>query len=469
VSALEARHEVEKPPGLEIAPPVATGRFALSLRERRAILAIGDFIVTVLSVYFAYVLFHRPSGHALEFYDPLLVGLTWVVSLIVTDGYASNIPSNRLESATAVAKAAPLAALFNVLIFFIHPYVLTRLIIGAALVIGALLLIALRTTIARSLLHESLATQVVVVADAELSEDVVAALRDARYEYRVVASVVPQQGLPDASDLVAQVRDALERNRAQEVIVSNNELRLVPGLVEECLTRGVRLVSAASLVETYMGRVPIEAIDAHWYLDLPDSDIWRRPYAVARRLFDLLLAFSISIPFLIVLPVVALLIKLDSNGPVFHVQRRIGENGRIFMLLKLRTMAVDAEADGAKFATRHDPRVTRVGKFLRATRLDEFPQLLNIVRGHMSFIGPRPERPEFEHELEAKIPHFRSRLLIKPGLTGWAQIKGGYASTTSDMSRKLEYDLYYIKHRSFPLDLQILAGTFGTVLGWRGR
>jgi lipopolysaccharide/colanic/teichoic acid biosynthesis glycosyltransferase len=258
-------------------------------------------------------------------------------------------------------------------------------------------------------------------------------------------------------------------SRAQEVIVSNNELRLVPGLVEQCLNRGVRLVSAGSLVETYMGRVPIEAIDVHWYLELPDSDVWRRPYAALRRIFDLLLAFAVSIPFAILLPFLALAIKLDSPGPVFLVQRRIGENGREFNLLKLRTMSANAEMEGAQFAARRDPRVTRVGRLLRATRLDEFPQLLNIVRGEMSFIGPRPERPEFELDLEARIPHFRSRLLVKPGLTGWAQIKSGYASTTADMTRKLEYDLFYIKNRSFRLDLQILVGTVGTVAGWRGR
>jgi len=292
----------------------------------------------------------------------------------------------------------------------------------------------------------------------------------ARFEDGLVGRVVGTgQARVGTDDLVGQVRDVLMTQRAQEVIVSNNELRLVPGLVEECLTRGVRLVSAGNLVETYMGRVPIESIDVHWYLELPDRDMWRRPYAAARRVFDLLLAFSISVPFALLLPILALLIKLDSKGPVFHVQRRIGENGREFNLLKLRTMSADAEAQGAKFAAHRDPRVTRVGRFLRATRLDEFPQLLNIVRGDMSFIGPRPERPEFELDLEAKIPHFRSRLLIKPGLTGWAQIKSGYASTIPDMTRKLEYDLYYIKNRSFRLDLQILAGTFGTVIGWRGR
>ncbi len=466
--------EVEPPANgahaLEIAPVVeGRRRFAMSLRERRVVLAIADFAIAAFATYLSYVIFHRPNSRPLEFYDPLIMGAIFVVSLIGTDGYASQIPSNRIDSAVAVLKALPITALFTVLFFFINPYVLTRPILVGGVTLGAALLILMRTTIARALLHESLATQVVVVSDTKLSPEVVAALRAARYEYRLVGTVIGAPTSRGADGMVGQLRDLLDRCHAQEVIVSNSELRLVPGLVEECLTRGVRLVSALALVETYMGRVPVDAVDVHWYLALPDSDVWRRPYAAARRVFDLLLAFLISVPFAILLPFLALLIKLDSPGPVFLVQRRIGENGREFNLLKLRTMATNAEAEGARYAAHRDPRVTRVGRFLRATRLDEFPQLINIVRGDMSFIGPRPERPEFQHDLEAKIPHFRSRLLVKPGLTGWAQIKSGYASTIPDITRKLEYDLYYVKNRSFRLDLQILAGTFGTVLGWRGR
>jgi len=469
VTALDVRPQPEEAPHLEIAPALSARRFALSIRERRVILAAADFIVGMAALAVSYVLFHRPSGHALQYYDLFMVGASWVVALIVTDGYASQIPSYRLESAAAVIKALPVTALLAVLIFFIHPYVLTRLILAGAVTIGTVLLIAMRTTLARTLLHESLATQVIVVSDSELSAESLAALRAARFEYRVVGSVIGPAKGRNAANLVRQVREMLARNQAQEVIVSNNEMRLVPGLVEECLTRGVRLVTAGKIVETYMGRVPIDTIDVHWYLELPDRDVWRRPYAVARRVFDLVLAFVVSVPFLLILPLLALLIKLDSPGPVFLVQRRVGENGREFNLLKLRTMRTDAEADGAQFASKRDPRVTRVGRFLRATRLDEFPQLFNIVRADMNFIGPRPERPEFERDLESQIPHFRSRLLVKPGLTGWAQIKGGYASSVADMTRKLEYDLYYIKNRSFRLDVQILAGTFGTVLGWRGR
>ncbi len=464
--------EIQPPdelPGLEIAPAVSTRRFALSIRERRVVIAAGDFVVAAAGTVLAYALLHRPHAHALEFFDPPIIATIWVLALIVTDGYAFQIPSNRLESAVAVVKALPISALLTVLVFFIHPYVLTRPVILGSIGIGAALMILIRTTVARALLHETLATQVVVLADAKPNPELLAALQAARFEYRVVGTLVRGKDHHDAEWLVDQTRSLLNRTGAHEVVVSNNELRLVPGLIEECLTRGVRLVSAASLVETYMGRVPLDSIDVHWYLGLPDSDVWKRPYAAGRRLFDLVLSLVIGVPFLVVLPVLALLIKLDSPGPVFLVQRRVGESGREFGLLKLRTMANDAEANGAQFASHKDPRVTRVGRFLRATRLDEFPQLLNIIRAEMSFIGPRPERPEFERDLEAKIPHFRARLLIKPGLTGWAQIKGGYASSTQEISRKLEYDLYYIKNRSFRLDLQILFGTFGTVLGWRGR
>ncbi len=451
-------------------PPLTRRRFALSIRERRVLLAAADFGAGAIACVLAYAVLHRPSAHALETFDVLIIGAVWVLSLVITDGYAFQIPSSRAESGFAVLKALPITALFTVLLFFIHPYVLTRPVIVGAIVLGAALIIAMRITIARALLHESLALQAVLVSDTVPSAEIVSTLRAARFEYRVVGTLVRRaDDERERTMLVTELRDLITRSGAEEVIVTNNEIRLVPGVVEECLTHGVRIVSASDLVERYVGRVPLESVDVHWYLGLPDSDVWKRPYAVARRLFDLLVSTVVGVPFLVLLPLLALLIRVDSRGPVFLVQRRVGERGREFRLIKLRTMSADAEASGAQYASKRDPRVTRVGRFLRATRLDEFPQLLNIVSGDMSFIGPRPERPEFEADLEAKIPHFRSRLLIKPGLTGWAQIKGGYASTIPEITRKLEYDLFYIKNRSFRLDLQILARTFITVLGWRGR
>ena len=471
VSALEAEQGAPEAAAVDLAAPeLQQRRFALSIRERRVVLAAMDLAAGGFALWLVYVLIHRPNARPLEWFDPLIVGALWVVALFITDGYAFQIPSNRVESGFAVIRALPITALLTVLIFFLHPYVMTRPVIVWSMLAGAALITFTRVTLGRLLLHESLALQAVLISDTEPSAEIVSTLRAARFEYRVVGTLIGGRG--DESEharLVSRLREIITKAHAEEVIVTNNELRLVPGLVEECLTHGVRIVSAGDLVERYVGRVPIESVDVHWYLGLPERDIWKRPYALARRLFDLIISFVVSLPFLVLLPIIALAIKLDSKGPVFLVQRRVGEGGQVFPLLKLRTMAEDAEASGAKYTSTHDSRITRVGRFLRATRLDEFPQLLNIVRGDMSFIGPRPERPEFEDDLEAKIPHFRTRLLMKPGLTGWAQINAGYASTIAETTRKLEYDLYYIKNRSFRLDLQILARTFVTVLSWKGR
>jgi exopolysaccharide biosynthesis polyprenyl glycosylphosphotransferase len=444
-------------------------RFALSIRERRVVLAVADFVIGVAACYAAFLVLRHPHLRELGLTEPLAIGAFWVIGLLTADGYASQIPSDRNESAIAVLKALPVAALLTVLVFFIHPYVLTRSVIAVALGVGAVAMVGFRVTAARLLLHESLATRVILLSDATPSPEVIAALRAARFEYRVVGTLIRDDADSDDEDIVDHVRERVEATGAEEVVVTSNEMKLVPGLVEECLTRDVRLVTAGDLVERYMGRVPVDTVDAQWYLGLPDSDVWRRPYAAARRLSDLVLATIFAIPFLILLPFIALAIKLDSPGGVLLTQRRVGERGRIFALVKLRTMTEDAEAGGAQFAAASDPRVTRVGRLLRATRLDELPQMLNIVRGEMSFIGPRPERPEFTSDLEKQIPHFRSRLLVKPGLTGWAQIRAGYASTIAEMTRKLEYDLYYIKNRSLRLDLQILFGTFGALLRGRGR
>ena len=470
MKAYELGSADEAAPGLAEAYTTSPRRrFALSLRERRVVLAAADFLIGALACYVAFVVLRHPHLRELEFYEPLIIGAFWIVSLLVADGYAFQIPSNRTESAAAVVKAAPLAILLTVLAFFLHPYVLTRSVIVVALALGAASLIGYRVTLARLLLHESLATRVILLSDADPSAEIVAALRAARFEYRVVDTLIGTQKGEAGEELVSEVRSRLEKTGAEEVVVTSNELRLVPGLVEECLTHGVRLVTAGDLVERYMGRVPVESVDVHWYLDLPDSDVWRRPYAAFRRLTDLALAMALGVPFLVLLPALVLLIKLDSPGPVLLRQRRVGEGGHDFELVKLRTMTVDAEASGAQYTAARDPRITRLGRFLRTVRLDEFPQLVNIIRGEMSFIGPRPERPEFVSDLEAKIPHFRSRLLVRPGLTGWAQIKGGYASTLPEMTRKLEFDLYYIKNRSLRLDLQILFSTLGTLLRRRGR
>ena len=191
----------------------------------------------------------------------------------------------------------------------------------------------------------------------------------------------------------------------------------------------------------------------------------QRRYLRMKRCFDVAIA---SIMFLICLPVLALAmicIYIDSPGPVFYKQERVGYKGKLFKVVKLRSMRLDAEKDGPQWAQKHDPRVTRVGAFLRSTRIDELPQLLNVIRGEMSLIGPRPERPMFVEQFNREIPGFHNRLLMKPGLTGWAQVNGGYDISPEE---KLELDLYYIRNASLWLDLRILARTVKVVLTGEG-
>jgi lipopolysaccharide/colanic/teichoic acid biosynthesis glycosyltransferase len=184
------------------------------------------------------------------------------------------------------------------------------------------------------------------------------------------------------------------------------------------------------------------------------------------------LDITLAIPFatltVLVTPIVALFVKTTSPGPLFYTHERIGKHGKRFLIWKFRTMKQDAETSGAQFATKNDPRITAVGKILRGLRIDELPQIWNVLRGDMSFVGPRPERPEFVEQLTQRMPYYALRHLTRPGLTGWAQVKYRYASSIDDSLIKLQYDLYYVKHRSLVLDGAILLKTINTVLRSQG-
>ncbi len=212
-----------------------------------------------------------------------------------------------------------------------------------------------------------------------------------------------------------------------------------------------------------------EANQRELYLEFPVQQNVSLYYLFWQRARDILFGVIGMVLLLLILPTLALLIWLDSPGPIFYNQERMGYQGRKFVVYKIRSMCVDAEkAQGTVWATKHDPRVTRVGRFMRATHLDELPQAYNILRGQMSLIGPRPQREEYASELEKVNPLYRYRLTVKPGLTGWAQVKYGYGSTSQDELIKLHYDLFYIEHRSMMFDIRILLKTVIEVVYRRG-
>ncbi len=232
--------------------------------------------------------------------------------------------------------------------------------------------------------------------------------------------------------------------------------------------QGMAVCSVASIFETDFGVVPVTCIDSSWFLfDL--GPLHRLGYRFGRRLVDLAASAVFAIGLVFLFPVVALAIRLDSTGPIFFSQEPVGQGGRPFRIYKLRTMKTDAEANGPQFTRSADARLTRVGAWLRRCRIDELPQALNLLRGEMSLIGPRPERPEFVATFSDAIPFYDKRHLIKPGITGWAQVHEGYSATLEDTIRKLERDLYYVHNQSLGVDLRIVLATVGSVFSLSGR
>lgn len=229
-------------------------------------------------------------------------------------------------------------------------------------------------------------------------------------------------------------------------------------------TTGVHVNDFSSFIERETGRVDLDTVNPSWLIFSDGFSSGRAFSSAAKRVFDILassLLLALTAPFILLF---ALLIKIDSRGPAFFRQTRVGLYGQHFDVIKLRSMRVDAEANGAQFAQRDDPRVTRLGRFIRMVRIDELPQTWSVLKGEMSFVGPRPERPEFVSKLEEKLPFFAERHMVKPGITGWAQVNYPYGANLEDSRHKLEYDLYYAKNYTPFLDLLILLQTVRVVL-----
>ena len=231
-------------------------------------------------------------------------------------------------------------------------------------------------------------------------------------------------------------------------------------------TAGVHVNDFSSFIERETGRVDLDTVNPSWLIFSDGFSSGRAVSSVAKRIFDVSASLLLLLFTLPLIALFALLVKLDSRGPAFFRQTRVGLYGQHFNVVKLRSMRNDAETKGAQWATANDPRITRIGRFIRKVRIDELPQAWSVLKGEMSFVGPRPERPEFVADLEDKLPYYAERHMVKPGITGWAQINYPYGASIEDSRHKLEYDLYYAKNYTPFLDLLILLQTLRVVL-WR--
>ena len=280
-----------------------------------------------------------------------------------------------------------------------------------------------------------------------------------------------RQDLPVLGDRYSLV-STINLSRVDEIILAvskpiDDELLQ---LLTHCHERGVSVTPMPVFYEGLTGKIAVEHIGSQWYSALPmTKNPSEKLNQIGKRILDIVCGLIIAAVLAILLPFVALAIKLDSPGPIFYKQERVGLYGSKFTVWKFRSMVQNAERNGAQWAVKGDARITKVGLFIRKTRIDELPQVINVLNGEMSMVGPRPERQQFIDELQQQLPFYRTRLAAKPGLTGWAQVNYGYGSTVEDALIKLQYDLFYLKHRSPLLDLQILLRTFSVVFKMQGQ
>lgn len=323
--------------------------------------------------------------------------------------------------------------------------------------------------------------KVLLIANSSDVDDIVESLQKSDPNYRVVGYF--NAGVNDAAIINKLEIDAIsikdifiltEEMSISEIVVGTQISDVMTVELNNHLIKlleiGIPIREYTQVYEELTHRIPVKHVEKDFYRYFPFSrSNQNKLYLFFNRIIDLIFSVIGLLFGLILFPLLMIGNFLGNRGPVFYSQTRVGKNGKHFKIYKLRSMVANAEKDGAQFAKKRDVRVTKFGRFLRKSRFDEIPQFVNVILGNMSLIGPRPERPEFVAELIEKIPFYEVRHLVKPGVTGWAQVNAKYGSSQEDSLEKLQYDLYYIKHRSLFLDITIIIKTLSTIVFFRGQ
>ena len=469
-------------------PTVAPQRIirrSLQRSEHRALLLTGDIAALSAGVALSLWAWSVTAGFAFTWVFVqeraawFLAVPVWMLALATSYDLRTSLSVPGTVRALAWAVVVLLAA-YLVVYFYALRYELPRLVALYVLWEGALLTLGWRLVYIWFVTHFPLDKHVLILGASDAGQTMLRLLREAGPQATVVGFVddgrelwggevdgVPVLGGAD------QLADAVVRFDVGEVVVavSPRAGSALLGALADCLHQGVEVVPMSQVYEDLLRRVPVRHLDSGWlFSSFVEAMRSKDASRIAKRALDLAGGTAGLVTLAVLTPLIAPAIWLDSGRPIFFAQRRVGRGGAPFKLMKFRTMAQDAEADGPpRWASKEDPRVTRVGRLLRRTRLDELPNVVNVLLGEMSLVGPRPERPEFIAQLEPEIPFYRTRLLVRPGLTGWAQVNCPYGDSVHGALEKLEYDLYYVKHRTSFFDLWILARTVGTVVALRGR
>jgi len=456
------------------------------MKTKKFILLIGDILILYASLVIALIIRYRGldlsilRNHLMPF---SIIYLIWLIIFYIHNLYDLDIAKNNIEFSSALIRALIIGGLLSVVFFYLVPnFAFNAITPKTNLFLNILIFIVLfyGWRYLFNFLAGSLKLKMntaIIGYNPQVVDLAHEIIKNPQLGYKLKIIVKNHEKI-ERNDLsgikifegIKNLRETLEQEKITVAIVTP-EIYQSPDLIQnlfECIRYKIDFINLPEFYEVLTKKVPLAAINQIWFLE-NISQRHKVSYEASKRIFDLIFAsifIIISLPLWII---IALIIKIESLGPIFYRQIRIGRQGKPFQVIKFRSMIKDAEKDGPKMAQKNDPRATKFGKFLRRARFDELPQLWNIIKGQMSFVGPRAERPEFHQKLKAKIPFYQERYLIKPGLSGWAQIKYGYTSSIEGNFEKLQYDLYYIKNRSFALDLSIMLKTINIVLRGGGR
>jgi sugar transferase (PEP-CTERM system associated) len=395
------------------------------------------------------------------------------LAMIAVGVYGADALQSLRYATARLIVAISLGVIFLSVLFFAIPELgIWRSNLLYAMGGSILSLIFLRILLGKALGSQAFKRRVVVLGAGARAERLKVLSKTPGAGFAVVGYVSMSEAnriIPEAiaRDAIYNLADHVVLLNASEVVLALEERRNALPLKDllRIKTTGVHVNEISTFLERETGRVDLDSVNPSWLIFSDGFSSGRMLSSMFKRLFDICASLVLLIITLPVVIIGAILVKLDSRGPAFYRQRRVGLYGTGFDVIKLRSMRLDAEAPGvAVWAEKDDPRITRIGRFMRKTRIDELPQCWNVLKGEMSFVGPRPERPTFVDDLEAKLPYYAERHMVKPGLTGWAQINYPYGASIEDSRQKLEYDLYYAKNYSIFLDLLILLQTARVVL-----
>lgn len=445
---------------------------------KKIFLLFGDIVILYSSLALTLLIRYWPNFNlerlSQHFWPFTIIYLLWLIVFYIAGLYALDLARNNLAFYSTLFKGLAINAGLAIAFFYFIPYfgITPKTNLFLNLVIFVILVSLWRNFYNYFLKSEAFLNNLLIIGQTKETRQLIDLIKThPQLGYRFIEELKPNN-IQTPFDLL-EIATKKNIKTIVTAIDPHQDNHLAKGLYQ-CLPLKISFSDFPNFYEKIIGKVPLSSIGEIWFLEnLAESQ--KNFYETSKRILDMLGALIFGLISLIFYPLIALIIKIDSRGPVFIRQKRVGQDGQSFVLYKFRTMRATAK-DGSSepegrpiYAQINDSRNTRVGKIFRKSRFDELPQLWNIFLGQMSFIGPRAERVEFVEELEKQIPYYQIRHIVKPGLTGWAQVNFRYGASVEDSVEKLQYELYYIKHRSFILDLSIILKTIKIVLKGGGR